>query len=139
MTESRGWPTAPILLWGTFGKGSAAGRKYHFRAGMALVVALSVALLTVRLRWLAPVSVFMPAATLAYIGWEFRKYLSGLDELGRRIHMEAICLTYLTALVLIAAAGGYAALAHINVNPIWLVLIEPIRAGWLWLTARRYS
>src|SRR5689334_20083863 len=90
--DSAQWPAAPMLAYGTFGTRTPAGRRYHFRAGMALA-AMAVCMFAGALaRHVSPaaglIAAIAPRAAFAYIGWEFRRYLLALDELARRIQLE---------------------------------------------------
>jgi hypothetical protein len=84
-----------------------------------------------------------PGVTYSYIAWEFRKYVLALDELARRIQLEAIAWTYLTGWAVAALVGGVALVYgwHWNrlwLNPLWFVFLEPVRACYLYYVARRY-
>jgi hypothetical protein len=79
-----------------------------------------------------------PGLFFLYIAVEFRRYMFAQDELARRIHFESIVLTYLTGLVFAGIVGGLASAFKWNVNPMWFVMVEPIRAFWLYRIARRY-
>ena len=79
-----------------------------------------------------------PGLFFLYIAIEFRRYMFSQDELARRIHFESIVMTYLTAFVIAGTVGGLAGAFRWNVNPMWFVLVEPIRAFWLYAVAKRY-
>ena len=79
-----------------------------------------------------------PGLFFLYIAVEFRRYMFLQDELARRIHFESIVMTYLTALVAAMAVGGMATVFRWNVSPMWFVLVEPIRAYWLYSVSKRY-
>jgi hypothetical protein len=147
--ESSNWPACAMLSYGTFGKQTAAGRRYHVRAAIALaamVILWPAATLLAKhfpsTPWPA-IQSLAPGITVAYIAWEFRRYLLALDELARRIQFQAIAWTYLTGLVLAALVGGVAMAYGLHweilwLNPLWFVLLEPVRSCFLYYVARRY-
>jgi len=84
-----------------------------------------------------------PGAGFLYIAWEFRRYISALDELARRIQFEATAWTYLTGLVVAVLLGGVALVYgrqwnRLWLNPLWYVFLEPVRGCFLYYIARRY-
>jgi hypothetical protein len=102
-----------------------------------------------------PKPVFLSVTTLVggiaitFIALEFRHYLSEIDELARRMQLEAMAWTYLTGLVVAAwlgVAGAFSqTIAHWAFKPEVLLMIpylyfllEPVRAGWLYYLSRRY-
>jgi hypothetical protein len=147
--EGSTWPACAMLSYGTFGRQTAAGRRYHIRAAIALAAiavlwpaAAFLAKHFPNTPWLAIQSV-APGIAFAYIAWEFRRYLLALDELARRIQFEAIAWTYLTGLIIAALLGGVAMAygLHWDVlwfNPFWFILLEPVRSCFLYYVARRY-
>ena len=143
--EGSQWPTAPMLAYGTFGNRTPAGRRYHTRCGIALA-ALVVCMIggaavgkSIPSPILTGVAAFAPGAAFMYIAWEFRRYLLALDELARRIQLESIAWTYLCGLAIAMLLGGVFLVYDWRVNPIWFILLEPVRAGWLYFVARRYQ
>jgi hypothetical protein len=148
-SESSNWPACAMLSYGTFGKQTPAGRRYHIRAAIAvaaIVVLLPAAALLAKhfpnTPWLA-IQSLAPGFAFAYIAWEFRRYLLSLDELARHIQFEATAWTYLTGLVIAALVGGVAMAYGLQwdrlwLNPFWFILLEPVRAGFLYYVARRY-
>jgi len=96
--------------------------------------------------------VFLAAFSISYIAWELRRYLTQLDELARRMQLEAIAWTYVTGFVLAAWFGVLltvlALFSHSSshwpfkalllASPFLYFLLEPIRAGWLYYLSRRY-
>ena len=80
----------------------------------------------------------LTGAFFAFIAWAFWKYLGELDELARRIQLEAIALTYLTGLGAFGFLTAFGYQAHWTVNPVWFIFLEPVRGLWLWRLARRY-
>ena len=139
------WPTAPILAYGTFGTRTPAGRRYHFRSGVALAAMVACMLTSVLLRSSLPkgspdvLTAFAPGAAFIYIAWEFRRYLAALDELARRIQLESIASTYLCGLAVAMLLGGVGLVYGWRLNPFWFIVLEPVRAGWLYFVSRRYQ
>jgi hypothetical protein len=137
------WPGSSILIWGTFGTSTPEGRRYHRRCLGALAILLAG---HVGAAFLPPsgsniVTALLPGATFGFISWEFRRYLNALDELARRIQLEAVAWTYLTGLTLAITVGAVMLAYDIPptyANPIWFVVLEPIRGIWLYAVSRRY-
>jgi hypothetical protein len=153
--ENSRWPTSAMLLWGTFGTKSPAERRYLIRVCIAAAVTAC---------WLIPFALakhFRPAPILGsttslgvgvlitYVAWEFRRYLLALDELARRMQLEAMAWTYLTGFVVAAWLGPLALLSHtlahwplnarlLLLSSFFYFLLEPVRAGWLYYLSRRY-
>lgn len=138
------WPVSSILLYGTFGGRSAAERRCHKRLGFALAALVCWMLIVMRPPLFLPrevlrgVAAFAPGLILLYLCWEFRRYLLTLDELAKSIHMESIAWTYLTGSVIAAVLGGFTILHGWSINPLLIVLLEPIRVVWLYVVSRRY-
>jgi hypothetical protein len=129
-----------MLGWGTLG--GEAGRRYGNRAAIASVVFLvgTFASLILRLR---PLTAIIPGTVFLYIAYEFRKYLSSLDELGRRIMLESIAWAYIAAGVLAMVLMGFIMAYELQFDPVWVVVaasfVEPIRGTSLYFIARRYQ
>jgi hypothetical protein len=102
--EDSRWPKTPMLAYGTFGMRTPAGRRYHIRSSLALAAMAACFLAPALLRRSVPVGILRivialpPVAAFVYIAWEFRRNLSALDELARRIQLESIAWTYLSGL-----------------------------------------
>ena len=137
------WPGSSILIWGTFGTKTPEGRRYHNRCTAALAFMVAGAILSNFLpsgpsRFFQAV---IPGAAFTFIAWEFRRYLLALDELARRIQLEAIAWTYLTGLGLSMLLGG---ILFSYTLPVWFpgpwyyIFLEPVRAVWLYVISRRY-
>ncbi len=145
VNEDSRWPTAPMLAYGTFGTRSLAGRRYHLRSGLALAAMVACIVAGVLLRHSVPhgilkvVTALAPGAAFLYIAWEFRRYLSALDELARRIQLESIAWTYLCGLAVAMLLGGIGLVSGWRLNPAWFIVLEPVRAGWLCFVSRRYQ
>lgn len=148
------WPTSSMLLWGTFGTKTPAERRYVLRsciaAGAVLVLLVVAFAIHFRPRPIAIRVVLIAVGCLfTYIAWEFRRYLYQLDELARRMQLEAMACTYITGLVVAAWLGVLWPFSHFLVHwpykptvlfmiPFLYFLLEPIRAGWLYYLSRRY-
>jgi hypothetical protein len=138
------WPAAPILLYGTFGTRNSAGRRYHRRCSVALAAVLVWMLCAALLRSVVPkgileaITAIVPGAGFIYAAVEFRKYLSALDELARRIQLESIAWTYLCGLGGAMLLGGIGSVYGWSLSPFWFIVLEPVRAGWLYFVSRRY-
>ena len=148
------WPVRPILFWGTFGTKSPAERRYLMRACLAMIVAAGWILVMLNAPLnsksiLLPISAVLAGSVITFIAWELRRYLLQLDELARRLQLEAIAYTYLTGFVLAAWMGVLAPFSHtlmhwpykpgfLLLSPFLYFLLEPIRSGWLYYLSRRY-
>ena len=136
------WPACAMLGWGTFGSHDLAGRRYQTRAAIALALMLAGMVLTGLLH-LRPLLAIVPGAAFFYIAYEFRRYLSSLDELARRIMMESITWTYLIAGVVAMVLMGIIIAYDLEFHPLWVVvgssLLEPVRGTSLYFVARRYQ
>lgn len=145
VNEDSRWPTTAMLAYGTFGMGTPAGRRYHIRSSIALAAMAAGFLAPALLRHsvsggiLRIIIALAPGAAFAYIAWEFRRYLSTLDELARRIQLESIAWTYLCGLAVAMLLGGVGFVYGWRFNPAWLIVLEPMRAGWLYFVSRRYQ
>jgi uncharacterized membrane protein YfcA len=136
--DSSQWPKCAMIAYGTFGNRTPAGRRYHFRCGIALA-AMVVCMIGGALAGLKPLAAIAPGIGFLYIAWEFRKYLSALDELARRIQLESMAWTYLTGFGVAMLLGGLGTVYGWGLNPFWFILLEPVRGGWLYFVARRYQ
>lgn len=137
------WPYGSILLWGTFGSRSPEGRRYHRRTTAALIIMVLSFLVFGAWADRGVISLALaltPGATFAFVGWEFVRYLQSLDELARRLQLDAIAWTYgigMVAATLVAGFGmqsGHPA----TVNPAWFLVLEPVRGVVLYRLARRH-
>jgi hypothetical protein len=136
--EGSRWSVPSMLACGTLGENTPAAKRYFRRSFVALAMlalAMVIATTTPGGKYVMAVA---PGLFFLYIALEFRRYMFAQDELARRIHFESIVLTYLTALVIAMAVGGLVSVFKWNVNPMWFVIVEPIRAFWLYRIARRY-
>lgn len=134
--EASQWPTCAMLGWGTLG--GPAGRRYSRHCAIALAVMVAGCAASA-LFGLKLVAALAPGAGFLYIAWEFRIYLAALDELARRIQLESIAWTYMSGLVAAILLGGLALVFDWKLNPMWFVVLEPVRSVWLYRVARRYQ
>lgn len=140
--ESPRWPTASMLGWGMLGVHDAAGRRYRTRASIALF-AFCVGVIVSGALDLRPVTAVVPGLAFFYIAYEFRRYLSAVDELARRLLLESIAWTYLCAGVVLMFAAGIILAYDLHPHPIWafvgLATVEAIRGPALYFVSRRYQ
>ena len=154
--EGSRWSTHAMLFWTTLGTKTPAERRYKTRGALAAAVPVCWILLAFAMRLppkvVGATTMLLAGCVISYIAWELRRYLAQLDELARRMQLEAIAWTYLTGFVLAAWFGALIALldlfshalAHSPFNillvasPFFYFLLEPIRAGWLYYLSRRY-
>lgn len=141
--DKSSWPTSSMLWIGTFGPGSPGGRSYQTACYSALgVLLLGVLLLTPFskaypiLRW--PLGI-LPGVVFTFIAWRLWLYVSQLDELSRRLQMEAMAITYLIGMAASLLLGGLALVFNWNINPGLYLFLDIIRAFVLVKLARRYA
>jgi len=145
-----------MFLWGALGTKSNAERRYKTRTAISVVVILCWVLFAfamhLRPKIVGSTTVLLAGCWTSYIAWELRRYLTQLDELARRMQLEAMALTYLTRLVLAAWLGVLVMLMALFspsfkhwpfqllllASPFLYFLLELIRAGWLYYLSRRY-
>jgi len=153
-SENSRWHTCAILFWGTFGTKSPAERRYVMRSIFAATVVMVLVVLTFSDRFppkpiVMKITLLATGALITYIAWELYRYLSQLDELARRMQMEAITWTYLTGFVAAAWIGVLAPFSHflmhwpykpslLTLIPFLYFVLEPVRAVWLYVLSRRY-
>jgi hypothetical protein len=146
--SSASWPFKTLLFLGTFGDKDPAGRRFHRRGYMA-AFALLVVLLLPKWRLIYPHAVLDwiilvgPGLTFGFIAWEFWRYLSSLDELGRRLQLEAAAVAYLVSSTLIGILLGFSYVDPWKIPTLlylaaWIITIEPIRGIALARLARKY-
>jgi hypothetical protein len=143
------WPASAMLGYGTFGMRTPAGRRYHTRTAIALAMAIlcpAAAILAGDFyhnsTWRVILSL-VPGAVYLYIAWELRRYILALDELARRIQLEAMAWTYLAGMGVASLVGGVALIYGWHWNRLWLnpllyLFLEPVRGCILYYVARRY-
>jgi hypothetical protein len=144
------WPTGWILGYGTLGSRNPAGRRYHIRSAIALILFLIVWPVTFWLQledqgvvWKI-IAGLTPGVAYGYIAWEARRYWQSLDELGRRLMLESAACTYLVGIAAGMFFGGISFLffdhpwALFLFNPLWFIMLEPVRGIILYRLTRRY-
>jgi hypothetical protein len=153
--EASRWETCTILFWGAFGTKTAAERRYIMRSVFAgAVLAAWVGIAFSRKfppgRLVIAITLLVVGALITYIAWEMSRYLRQLDELARRMQLEAMALTYLTGMVVAGWLGVLVPLGHVLLHwsyptqhlllciPFLYCLLEVVRAGWLYYLSRRY-
>ncbi|MFN7923855.1 MAG: hypothetical protein U0Q16_27380 [Bryobacteraceae bacterium] len=83
--------------------------------------------------------------SFTYIGLEWWRYLESLDELERRLQMEAAAWTYVVGIAAAMFLGGIQAMFAgkltplWRLTPLWLILLEPLRAWRLHRIVRRFQ
>ncbi len=142
------WPKSHMLIYGTFGWKTQAERRFKLRGFLALGVMFGCVAAGFALNALHVVAlpvkamVFFPGILMAYVVWEWRRYLCSLDELARRMQFEAAAWTYATGLVGAMLLGALAvAIGWPHDSKLlffWFVLLEPVRGAYLYLLSRRY-
>lgn len=149
-TESpSSWPYASLLLVGTFGARSPAERRLAVWSALALTAcvaalfALAAGVESALARYL--LALVLPGS-VATIGRAQALYLRSLDDLSRRIQLEAAAFAYGAALFLGFAWVGWLAAHGIGdvatAGPgllMSLVLAEPLRGIALVRVARKYE
>lgn len=85
--------------------------------------------------WFWPVTGF----AFSYISWEWWRYMDSLDELERKLQMEAAAWTYVLGIAVAAALGGLYVTLHWRINPGWLFLLEIVRTWRLYWITRRFE
>lgn len=151
--EETSWTSCAMLMWGVFSTKTPEGSRYVrrcFVAGLLVVVPTVLFAIhqSLHLHYVSKriytgyLAAVMPLV-FGIMAWEFRKYLLSLDELARRLQVEAMAWTYLTGFVLAATFCGiwlemYPQVSAMWLSPLWFLLLEPVRAGWLYALTRRY-
>ena len=142
------WPAFTMMFVGTFGSRTPAGRRYHRQCWIAFMILSFVVftLLVLPKDWIPDqarrlLMALLPGGAFTYIAWAFNRYLQGLDELARRLQLEAIARTYLIGIAVAALLGGFALAYNWGqwfLNPIWFITLEPVRGAALYWMSRRY-
>lgn len=142
------WPLTSMMFVGTFGSRTPEGRKYHRQCWIAFMMLFvgMFTLLVVPQGWIPDqarrlLTALLPGGAFTYIAWAFDGYLRSLDELARRLQLEAIARTYLIGIAVAALLGGFALMynwGHLFLNPIWFLTLEPVRGAALYWMSRRY-
>ena len=71
--------------------------------------------------------------------WSYWRYLASLDEMGRRIQLEALAVAYGFTLLAFSTLGAAGLFLGFSINPAWVLAAEPLRGVVLAFNARRYS
>jgi len=153
------WPYLEMLVFGSFGSRTPAGRSARHRGYVWLAVfALSaVAVADITLPWAARV-MFAVAVPMAWVGfgWSSVRHFSEMDELTRLMHLEATAFAYSAVFVLASIWHALGALDVLGTLPgagtvatlvggrarsvlplfVLFVVVEPIRGLALVLLAR---
>jgi hypothetical protein len=150
------WSMGSMLSWGTFGTHTPAERRFIIRSAIAALTVVGWALLDFATGFrpkpaMTFITALLPGPALTYIAYEWRRYVSTLDELARRLQFEAAAWTYITGLVLAMWLGGISVIVRWPHYPKLLVpwvlvsvtfflfgLLEPIRCAYLYFLSRRY-
>ena len=143
--ETSRWPLWTMLLFGHLGADASrdsqrADRRSRIAIGIFVVLAVVVALSP----GLEPggrrhATAMLVAATLGYLGWQRWRYADALDELTRRLYLEAFAITYLVALALIPVLGLLEHLIGWTASPLTFLALEPVRAIVLAWRSRRFA
>jgi len=147
VSDESAWPYASLFLFGFFDANTPGGRQLIWRTSSALGLFL-ISFLGLRgvfglhipqLFWVLA----MPAA-VCIIGWAYVMYLRTLDELSRRIQLEAFALAYGAVMVIFFGAVAFS-LRHLDhsvaLSDLMFLIIgaEPIRGAALVYLARNYK
>lgn len=151
--EQSRWSACAAFFWGTLGTGAPAERRYKARSAMSAMILVGWGGIAFALHFPPKVLVtfitLLSGVVITYIAWELRRYLLALDELARRMHMEAIAWTYLTGFVLAGWIGVFIILGRNLISyqnrqtllfmiPFLFFLLEAVRGAWLYHLSRRY-
>lgn len=135
------WPYRTLFLCGHFGPATPASRRLNRENLMAMSVMVVTVTAAVLLEGRAVVKPIFVAGVAISAGWvllAFRRYLSQLDELSLRIQYEGIAFAFGITLLLGVIAGASSVVINLSVNPLWVLIAEPLRGLGLVLAARRY-
>lgn len=143
--ESPRWPYATMLLCGTMGDRTPASRRFWRSSQIGVLVFLVAVFGAPYLKGLFPdptrqlVGALLAGAAAYVVVRAFQRYLSELDELGRRIQLEAIAFAFAVLMVVGTAVAVAGTSLGFDVNPAWVLLGEPLRAVGLVRAARKYA
>ena len=138
MTQSN-WPTKDIFWLGYFGAHTPEGLRYRNRSLGALAFLIVAMCTLVLIPAAKPLAAVVPGLVFAFIAYEWWRYVTSLDELARRIQMEAMAFTYILGVFVMMALSGLALALQWNINPVVFIFLEPLRAWRLLTLARRYE
>ena len=71
--------------------------------------------------------------------WSYWRYLASLDEMGRRIQLEALAIAYGSTLLAFSTLGAAGLILGFSISPAWVLAAEPLRGIVLAINARRYA
>lgn len=138
------WPLGSMFWFGTFGASSGtAARRYHRRCWATLGVALAagyfspvaVSALGVSAEAVLGAILSVGFLCIAIFLWQ---YVSSLDELARRLQMEAMAATYVIGLGAFVVLSSVGLVGGWRIDPMTFVLLEPVRGVVLVVMSRRY-
>lgn len=135
------WPYRTLFLCGHFGPATPASRRLNrdnLIAMSVMVVTVTAAVLLEGRALVKPIFVAGVAISAGWVLLAFRRYLSQLDELSLRIQYEGIAFAFGITLLLGVIAGASSVVTNLSVNPLWVLIAEPLRGLGLVLAARRY-
>ncbi len=148
LDQASEWSDAAMLITGTMGARTAAEKRYY-RCVWSVCILLAIwatwiawpGHIAVPL-WQKCIGALTPGVLFIFNVFEFRRYLSSLDELARKLQYESIAWTYLSGLVvwgflfgLITAAGWMPGILAFG----WFIFLEPLRGTLLYWFAHRYQ
>ena len=152
LSDDSHWPMKSILFIGYFGNKTPEGRRFHNRSMGALLVLLFLSFLTIPAALWLPLPLanvyrfaqilvhILMGGAFSFIAWSFWKYVKELDELTRGMQLQAVCLAYLTGMSVLPFVALLGIVKDWHIDPfIAFLMLEPVRAIWLWIIARRYQ
>jgi hypothetical protein len=80
-----------------------------------------------------------PGLAFLWIAWEWWRYLEQLDELARRMQMEAMAFAYVAGVFVMMALAGLGMAVNVHLSPGLFILMEGVRVWRLLVLARRYE
>ena len=134
-----------MLLFGTFGSevppaSQRADRLSRLAFVACLVMIAALAFMPgIEVDVHARLEVALLGLLFAFLAWQRWCYGNGLDELARRLYIEAFAITYLIGLTLFAFFGLLHSLAGWSVDPFVFMVLEPVRALILVWRTRQFA
>lgn len=145
MTDAKiqtSWPYASLLFCGHFGGATPGSRRLNRHGYVAMAILLGSLWLTSGLPDSVPggdwALVVGAAAASLIVVRGFQQYFAGLDELSLRIQYEAIAFAFSVTLVAAMVLGAISVVRPFELNPVFVMLAEPLRGVGLVRAARRY-
>ena len=145
--QNSAWPACDILALGYFGAGTPNGARFRNRSLSALlgwVVLYLVCFFVVKThpQAVTPLKVLLgivPGLAFTYIGWEWWRYVGSLDELARRMQLDAAAWTYGIGMGACLIIGSLYTDLGWDFNPgFFFIFLEPVRATRLWVLSRKF-